>query len=188
VTISSSSFITWAGEKKCRPMTRDGVRGAGGDLVDVEIGGVGGEDGVGPGDGVELGEDGLLHVHVLEHRLDDEVGMGKRAEIRGDLQRGFGIGARLGAQKPAFGAVVEDGEDAGPGDPGALVVAFDHGHVRRQKAGGGDARAHGAAAEDADLRPAGGARRPFVSGMRETARSAKKMWRRAADWSLSRSG
>ena len=44
-----------------------------GDLVDVERGGVGGEDGAGLGDLVELLEHLLLHAHLLEHRLDDEV-------------------------------------------------------------------------------------------------------------------
>jgi hypothetical protein len=134
-----------------------GVLRVDGDLVDVEVGGVGGEDGIGPGDGVKFGEDGLLDVHVLEHRLDDEVAMGQRAEIGGDGQRGLRVGAGLGAQKPAFGAVVEDGEDAGAGKTRALVVAFDHGHEEvRQQTGGGDARTHGAATEDADLREGAG--------------------------------
>ena len=53
----------------------------GGDLVDVEIGGVGGEDRAGLGDRVELGEHVLLDRHVLEHRLDDEVAVGERGEI-----------------------------------------------------------------------------------------------------------
>ena len=42
---------------------------------DVEIGGVGGEDGIGAGNGVEVAEHGLLQGQVLGHRLDDQVGM-----------------------------------------------------------------------------------------------------------------
>jgi hypothetical protein len=39
----SHSFITLAGEKKCMPSTSCGRLGHLGDLVDVEIGGVGGQ-------------------------------------------------------------------------------------------------------------------------------------------------
>ena len=56
-------------------------RGDGGDLVDVEIGGVGGQDRARLGDLVELAEDVLLDRHVLEHGLDDEVAIGERFEI-----------------------------------------------------------------------------------------------------------
>ena len=48
-----------------------------GDLVDVEVRGVGGQDRTGLADFVERAEDLLLDVHVLEHRLDHEVGVGQ---------------------------------------------------------------------------------------------------------------
>src|SRR5262249_47490464 len=61
----------------------DGLRpvGGGGDLIDVERGGIGGEHGVGRCDLVELREDCLLGGHVLEHRLDDDVGVSHRAQV-----------------------------------------------------------------------------------------------------------
>ena len=79
---TSSSRITLAGEKKCMPMHMIGPAGDGRDLVDVEIGGVGGEDRALLGDRVELAEDLLLDLHVLEHRLDDEVAIGERIKIK----------------------------------------------------------------------------------------------------------
>ena len=47
----------------------------GGDGVDVEARRVGGEDRARLRDRIELAEDALLERHVLEHRLDDEVGV-----------------------------------------------------------------------------------------------------------------
>ena len=79
---TSSSFITLAGEKKCRPSTSCGREVDGRDLVDVEIGGVGGEDRARLGDLVELAENLLLDVHILEHRLDDQVAIGEVVEAR----------------------------------------------------------------------------------------------------------
>ena len=49
----------------------------GGDLVDVERRRVGGQNGIGPRDAVELGEDLLLELHAFEDGLDDDVGFGK---------------------------------------------------------------------------------------------------------------
>ena len=78
---TSSSFMTLAGEKKCRPTHVLRPRGARRDLVDVEVGGVGGEDRARLGDLVEPAEDLLLDVHLLEHRLDDQVAVGERLEV-----------------------------------------------------------------------------------------------------------
>ena len=55
--------------------------GDGGDFVDVEVGGVAGEDRAGLGQPVEPREDLLLHVHILVHRLDDEVAVAQRVEV-----------------------------------------------------------------------------------------------------------
>ena len=71
----SSSFITLAGEKKCMPSTSRHAAGHLRDLVDVEIGGVGREHRAGLGDLLELAEQLLLDRHVLEHRLDHDVGV-----------------------------------------------------------------------------------------------------------------
>jgi hypothetical protein len=74
---SSSSFITWAGEKKCSPSTRDGSalarrsrRCRDRRCWRPERRQVASR--------VKLGEDRLLHVHVLEHGLDDQIGIGER--------------------------------------------------------------------------------------------------------------
>ena len=72
-----------------------GAGGGGGDLVDVEIAGVGGEDGAGFGEGVELAEDVLLDGHFLEDGFDDDVGAGEvgEADLAGDAgEAGFGFG------------------------------------------------------------------------------------------------
>ncbi len=62
-------------------------RDARGDLVDVEVGGVGGEDRAGFGDPVELAEDLLLDVHALIDRLDDQVAVGQLGEIERRLEQ-----------------------------------------------------------------------------------------------------
>src|SRR5580704_19377266 len=49
--------------------------GDGSDLVEIERGGVRGEDGAHPRLAIEDLEHLLLHPHVLEHRLDDEIGI-----------------------------------------------------------------------------------------------------------------
>ena len=81
--------MTFAGLKKCVPSTSCGRFVDGGDLVDVERRGVGGEDRARLRDPVEVGEDALLQRHLLEHRLDDEVGIGERLEVgrAGDERR-----------------------------------------------------------------------------------------------------
>ena len=59
-----------------------GSRRGGGDLVDVEGGGVRGEHGAGLGDLVEGGEDVLLHCHLLEDGLDHDVRLADRPPIQ----------------------------------------------------------------------------------------------------------
>ena len=78
----SSSFITLAGEKKCRPIT------ASGRLVTEAISSMFSPEvlvaRIAPrlADRVELGEHVLLDVHPLEHGLDDEVAVGQRGSGR----------------------------------------------------------------------------------------------------------
>src|SRR5881409_1265422 len=60
-------------------------RGRPRDLVDVERRGVGGEHRVGLADLVELREDVFFNRHLLEDRLDHDVGVGDRAEVGGSL-------------------------------------------------------------------------------------------------------
>ena len=79
---TSTSFMTFAGLKKCMPATSCGRRVACGDPVDVERGRVGREDRAGLRHAVERGEHLLLDRHVLEHRFDDEVGGRRRRRRR----------------------------------------------------------------------------------------------------------
>src|SRR5579864_2520485 len=72
------------------------TRGAGGDRIDVEGRGVGGENGVRGGHAIELGEDLFLNLHILEHRLDDDVRRVELAIIAGPLDEGAGPIGPLG--------------------------------------------------------------------------------------------
>ena len=78
---TSSSRITLAGEKKCRPTTASGreVADAISSMFRYEVL----EARIAPwlDDLVELGEDLLLDPHVLEHRLDDQVAVGQRLQV-----------------------------------------------------------------------------------------------------------
>jgi hypothetical protein len=67
---------------------------------DVEIGGVGGEDRARLADAVELAEDLLLHVHILEHGLDDEVAIGEVFEGKRGREEAHGLADLLGAHLP----------------------------------------------------------------------------------------
>ena len=149
---TSSSRITLAGEKKCRPITCSGPLGDRGDLVDVQVGGVGGEDRARLGDRVELAEHLLLDVHVLEHRLDDEIAVGQRVEIERRAEQAH---ARLdvGLLEPALlRGVLVVAADGGEAAVERVLLRFDDRHrdadvdeIHR------DAAAHRAGADDADL-------------------------------------
>src|ERR1700680_363439 len=64
------------------------ARGAGGDGIDVEGGGVGGQDRPGRGHLIEAREDFPLHFHVLEHRFDDDVGARERRVVPDAVNEG----------------------------------------------------------------------------------------------------
>ena len=73
---SSNRRITLAGLKKCRPITSSGrlVTAAISSMSRVEV--LVAKDRAGFADRlVQPGEDLLLQVHVLEHRLDDDIGV-----------------------------------------------------------------------------------------------------------------
>ena len=125
--------------------------GDGGDLVHVERGGVGGDDGAGLGDLVELGEDLLLQRHVLEHGLDDEVGRAEVLQLQRRRQPGHALlGLRLrGAAALHVG--LERVLDARDALVERLLRGLDDGEREaRVEEGEPDAGAHGAGAEDAD--------------------------------------
>lgn len=45
----------------------------GGDLIEVEPGGIAGENSFGPCDAIQFGQQGGLDRHSLEHRFDDQI-------------------------------------------------------------------------------------------------------------------
>ena len=176
----SRSFITLAGLKKWRPMKRPGFGSALGDGAGVEVGGVGREDRVRAAGGAELGEDGALDGEVLEHGLDDEIGVGEGGIVGGGGDAGHAVGGVGLGQAAALDGAVEDAAEVGEAAGQRLVVALDQ---RDGDAGvaqrGGDAGAHRAAADDGG--GADGLRLDALQrGGRGAARSAKKTWRRAA--------
>ncbi len=149
---TSSSRITLAGEKKCMPMTASGRVVADGDLVDVEIGGVGGQHRALLDDLVELGEHVLLDVHALEHRLDHHVAIGQVLELEraGDQRHAlFDIVHRDAALLGRVLVILADDREAAVE---RLLLHLDDGH---RNAGIGevhrDAAAHGAGADHAHL-------------------------------------
>ncbi len=122
-----------------------------GDLVHIERGGVGGDDGAGLGDLVELGEDLLLQRHVLEHGLDDQVVAAEVLQLDGRRQAAHALlGLRLGCAA-ALDVGFQRVPDAGDALVEGLLRGLDDGHretgIQEREA---DARAHGAGTEDAD--------------------------------------
>ncbi len=150
---TSSRRITLAGEKKCRPMHPLRTLGGGGDLVDVQIRSVGGEDGALLDDPVELAEHILLHVHVFEHGFDDQVAVSELFQLERAGQQAHALldvfGLELAALRGGLVVLADDAQAALQ----RFLFGFDDGD---RNAGVGevhrDAAAHGAGADDADLR------------------------------------
>ena len=123
-----------------------------GDLVDIEVGGVGGKDGALGRDPIELGEHLLLKVHVLEHRFDHKIGARRIAEADAasdarDASPGLGLrDATLG--EPRLDLLAAIGQRAVAGLGADLHQA--HGEAVLGK-GESDAAAHGAAADHRHL-------------------------------------
>ncbi|MGC4111412.1 MAG: hypothetical protein QM747_13510 [Nocardioides sp.] len=179
--------MTFAGREEMQAEHVTGPLREGRDSVDIERRGVGGEDGALLRDLVELLEHFLLHLEILEHRLDDEVGL-RRGELergrdqRGAFRRVLGLHLALGR-----GAFVELADRAHAAIE-RLLLGFDQRHresgVRETHR---DAAAHRAGADDADDRDLP-LRRLVVSPVTlDAARSAKNAWRNAFDSSLTMS-
>ena len=139
-----------AGEKKCRPKTFLRAPCLCRDLVHVQGRGVGCNDGAGLGDRVELGEDLLLQRHVLEHRLDDEVGLAEVLDLQGRGQLGEAVARLRLGDAPALGVGLQRLLDAGDALVERLLRGLDDGDGEAAvEEGEADAGAHGAGAEDA---------------------------------------
>ena len=156
----------WSKRKSEPRSMRDG-----GDLVDVERRGVGGKDGAGLHDGVELGEDVLLDVHLLEHGLDHEIAIGNilvgehgRDQSQALVHFGLCQAAAIDLRFPVAGH-----------DLGAAVMRLlrhlqlDDGNAGVGKRHG-DAAAHRAGADDSHLLD--GTRRSLVVDARHLGRLA----------------
>ena len=135
--------------------------GDGGDLVDVERRGVGGQDRAGLHDGVELGEHLLLDVHFLEHGLDDHVAIGDVLVVEHGRDQAEPLVHLLLLETAALDlALPVAGHDLA-----ATVVRF-LGHLQLHDGNAGvgkrhgDAAAHRAGADHGDLLD--GARRRLV--------------------------
>ena len=124
--------------------------GGGGDLVDIQGGGIGRKDGAGLGDGVELGEQFLLYRHILEHRFDDDVGSGEVGEIEAGGQQRHAGGDVLGGDPALLGAVFVISANGRHAAIERFLRGLDnHGGNTRIGKVHRDATAHGAGADDA---------------------------------------
>jgi len=126
------------------------------DFADGKTAGVGGNDGAGLTDCVDLLEQAALDVEVLDNSFDDPVDVGEFLEIvfkiaDGDelCQRGLEEGGRLGFS----GRVEAGGRNLVAG--GAIGVGWNDIEEIAGNAGigevRGDAGAHGSGAEDSDF-------------------------------------
>ena len=162
-------------------------RGRRGDLVDVQRRGVGGQNGIGPGDLVDLGEDLLLQLHLLKDRLDHDVGFGEPLVGQGRLDHRQALGHLLVRQPalPDAGLIVlADGCQSAV--EGRLVDFLEQDRDARVGVGHRDAAPHRPRADDG--RPLDGQGRglPGEAGDLGHFRSPKKTWINAFDWSENR--
>ena len=129
-----------------------GPAGRRGNLVHVEIAGVGRQDRARLHDGIELAEHLLLDVHQLEHRLDHQVAIGevRIVERAGEIAH-RGVDLLLGNTALLGGILVIAADDAHAAVE-RVLLHLDHGDgdARGQEVHR-DAAAHRARADYADL-------------------------------------
>ena len=127
-------------------------RGDGGDVVDVEVAGVRGEDRALLDDLVEAREDLLLHVHIFVDRFDHQVAVGKIAEVERRRQQAHRLFDLIGGEAALGGAgFVILADDAGAAIERVLCHFDDrHRNSGRQEVHR-NAAAHRAGTEHADL-------------------------------------
>ena len=124
-----------------------------GDGVNVEVGGVGGEDRARLGNAIERGEDVAFGVHQLEHRLDHEVAGGQCREVAGAGQAGHAGGGLVRRDSAFAGRGLQRPADRRQPALQRVRLRLDD---RHRKAGieerRGDAAPHRAGADDAHAR------------------------------------
>ena len=126
-------------------------RRRGGDDIRVEIAGVGGQDRIGPHDAVQLLEKAGLDGEIVEHGLDDEVGIGDVPGVRRDREPVEPRGAAICVETPRCHCAIEkpDNPVAPFGRRFSGLLDADHaiaGVERRYR----DARAHQPGSDHAD--------------------------------------
>ena len=123
-----------------------------GDLVHVERRGVGGQYCAGLGDLVEFLEHGLLDADFLEYRLDDQVGILEIVIGHRALQHAHALVQFFLGQLALLHAVFVVLADRGHALVQRFLLHFEHRHRNsRIQEVHGDAAAHGAGADHADL-------------------------------------
>ena len=135
------------------------ARGAGRDLVHIQIGCVGRQNSTGFAHGIKLAEHLFLDAHVLEHRFDHQIDRGEAVIVDRHLKRGVGhrIVFHLGdlATLERAGKIARDATACGL--CGIFLHLDQHDVEACQQRRRGDACAHGATADDAD-----GLQRPWL--------------------------
>ena len=118
----SSSGMTATGLKKWKPTTRSGCSSVEAISVIDRLERVRREHALGRHDGLDLGEDLLLDRHLLEDRLDDEVGVGEAVLARRPGDEGLVAVQLVGAQPALARELVELGVDVADALGDALLV------------------------------------------------------------------
>ena len=165
------------GIEEVEPTEAGGVAERFGELGDRVGRGVGGDDGVGADNRLDLGEDLPLQIGALQDALDDEIGIGKDGGVGGAAEEpGQPEAPRLVrcAQRPVPGRFLKDLGHA-PGQRLGLDIAERHAEPGPEVAGG-DPRTHDSGADH---------RRPFEA-IRECGRAGGCGNRRGARIDLSR--
>ncbi len=150
--MTSTSGMTWAGLKKCRPRKRSGREVAAAWSIDRQRGRVGGEVGLGLDDAVELAPHLELEAEVLGDRLDHEVAVrvvGVVERRRDAAADGVGVGLLELALLDRARELLLDLAHA-LGEPVVVDLAQDD-VVARLRGHLCDSVPHQAGAEDADL-------------------------------------
>ena len=125
-----------------------GTAGEAGNAIHVQGGGVGGENGAGFADPIQLTEHGLFYVHVLEHRFDHQVHIAQVVVAEGGLNQRHALLHLLLGNAPflrgVFVVLADDGDALFQG----LFFHLENLH-RNARIGEvhGDTAAHGARAD-----------------------------------------
>ena len=124
-----------------------------GNLVQIQRGGVGRQDGAGLHHPVQLLEHSRLHAHVFKHRLNHQIGLRQIVVAQRGAQQSHALLQRLGLELALADLRLVIAAHGGHATLQRLKLQFQHLHrdTRVQKIHG-DAAAHGARADDGHRR------------------------------------